>query len=151
MSRFRQFPPVLLARATWLALRQRVHFPREGVGGVLAGDQEDFQVFRKMVVDRKGVQPEQPGAVLEVGFHFTSFSPTTNKRLSRIPMPFIAAQPGFRSKTWMLGRESGAFKGVYEWDTVEDAEGYWMSFPMRLMKRRAASDTLTSEIRPATR
>ena len=53
-----------------------------------------------------------------------------------------------RSKTWMLGRESGSFKGVYEWDSVEHAEDYWTSFPMRLMKRRAATGTLTRTVRP---
>ena len=146
MPRLSQFPPVLFARATWLRLNRRVHFPREPIGNVHAGDQEDYQVFRKMVVDPAGTQPPQPGARLEVTFRFARFSPATNKRLSRIPMPLIAAQPGFRSKTWMLGRESGAFKGVYEWDTVEDAENYWMSFPMRLMKRRAVPETLSRGI-----
>ena len=96
-----------------------------------------------------GTQPAQPGARFEVNFQFARFSPTTNKRLSRIPMPLIAAQPGFRSKTWMLGRESGAVKGVYEWDTIEAAEDYWTSFPMRLMKRRAVPETLTREIHAA--
>jgi len=121
MPRFNQMPPVLLARATWLRLSRRVHFPTETIGDMVSGVQEDYQVFRKMVVD--------PG-------------------LSRIPMPLIAAQPGFRSKTWMLGRESGSFKGVYEWDSVNDAKDYWTSFPMRLMKRRAVASTLTWEIRP---
>jgi hypothetical protein len=112
----------------------------------MAGPGEDFEVFRKMVVVPTEAQPDEPGAQFEVGFHFTRFSPSANKRLSRIPMPLIAAQPGFRSKTWLLGRESGAFKGVYEWDTVEDAENYWTSFPMKLMKRRAVPETLTREI-----
>lgn len=46
----------------------------------------------------------------------------------------------------MLGTESGAFKGVYERDTVEDAERYWTSFPMKLMKRRAVPETLAKAI-----
>lgn len=146
MPRLRQFPPVLLARATWLRMLQRVHFPRDPIGDVIAGDQEDYQVFRKMVVDPTETQPEHPGALLELDFRFARFSPPTNMWLSRIPMSLIAAQPGFRSKTWMLGRESGAFKGVYEWDTLEDAENYWTSFPMRLMKRRAIPETLSREI-----
>jgi hypothetical protein len=149
MPRLSQFPPVLLARATWLRLRGRVHFPRDPIGTVLTGDQEDYQIFRKMVVDPVIAQPAQPGARFEVSFQFARFSPTTNRRLSRIPMPLIAAQPGFRSKTWMLGQESGAFKGVYEWDTVDAAEDYWTSFPMRLMKRRAVPETLTREIHAA--
>lgn len=147
MPRRSQFPPALLARAAWLRLRGRVRFPRDSLGDVMAGPDEDFEVFRKMVVVPTDTQPEEPGAQFEVAFRFTKFSPSTNKGLSRIPMPFIAAQPGFRSKTWFLGRESGAFKGVYEWDTVEDAEKYRTSFPMRLMMRRAVPETLTREIR----
>ena len=146
MSRLRQFPPLLLARATRLRIQGRVRFPRDRLGEVTATDGEDYQVFRRMVVDPAEGQPTQPGAHFEVGFHFSRFSPTVNKRLSRLPMPLIAAQPGFRSKTWMLGTESGAFKGVYEWDTVQDAERYWTSFPMKLMKRRAVPETLTQEI-----
>jgi hypothetical protein len=60
-----------------------------------------------------------------------------------IPIPFIIAQPGFRSKTWLIGQETGFFQGLYKWDTVKDAENYWTSFPMKLMKKRAAPDSLT--------
>ena len=148
MPRLQQLPPVLLARATWLRLSRRVHFPRDEIGDVVSGVQEDFQVFRKMVVDPADAQSGRPGAIFEVEFEFARFSPETNRWLSRIPMAFIAAQPGFRSKTWMLGRNSGSFKGLYEWDSVNDAEDYWASFPMRLMKRRAATGTLTRAIHP---
>ncbi|NQV07416.1 hypothetical protein HQ535_12775 [bacterium] len=121
------------------------------IGDVISGERENYQVFRKMVVDPADAQPDRPGAIFEVDFEFTRFSPDINRWLSRIPMPLIAAQSGFRSKTWMLGCTSGSFKGVYEWDSVEHAEDYWTSFPMRLMKRRAVSGTLVSEVRPTPR
>lgn len=149
MPSLRQFPPFLFVRATRLRLQGRVRFPRDRVGEVVSTAAEDYEVFREMVVDPVGSQPTEPGARFEVAFRFKRFSPTANKRLSRLPMPFIAAQPGFRSKTWMLGRASGAFRGVYEWDTVEDAERYWTSFPMRLMRRRAVAGTLTAGAAPA--
>jgi len=41
---------------------------------------------------------------------------------------------------WTLGRGTGEFQGVYEWDTVASAENYWTSFPMKLMKRRTVPD-----------
>ena len=47
---------------------------------------------------------------------------------------------------WALGRESGEFQGIYEWDTVASAENYWTSFPMKLMKRRAVPESLSYEI-----
>jgi hypothetical protein len=43
----------------------------------------------------------------------------------------------------MLGQKTGLFQGFYEWDTIKDAENYWTSFPLRLMKKRAVPDSLT--------
>jgi hypothetical protein len=146
MREFQNLPPVLLVRAVWLRLRGRVRFPRDRVGEVVAGDAENYRVFRQMVVDPAAEEALPPGAVLDVRFRFARFSPTMNRQLSRLPMPFIAVQPGFRSKTWMIGERSGAFRGVYEWATAEDAERYWVSFPMRMMRRRAAERTLETSI-----
>jgi hypothetical protein len=138
-----QLPPALLVRATGHRLRGRVHFPKDSVGELHPGPGEDFIVLRKMVLDPGA---RSPGALFSVQFRFTRFSVALNKRLSLIPAPFIAAQPGFRSKTWMFGRETGMFQGIYEWDTVEDAEAYWTSFPMRLMKKRGLPGSVSYEI-----
>lgn len=127
-------------------MRGRVHFPKDCIGDLSPGPNEDFVVFRKMVLDPPQGQDDPPGALFTVRFHFNRLSAQANKRLSLIPAPFIAAQPGFRSKTWMLGHETGMFQGVYEWDTVADAESYWTSFPLRLMKRRAVPESLWHEI-----
>ena len=83
-----------------------------------------------------------------VRFRFARLSDRVNKRLSVVPAPFIAAQPGFRTKSWILGRDGSLFGGLYEWDSVEDAEAYWTSFPMRLLKRRAVPESLSYEINP---
>ncbi len=141
-----QLPPLLLVRAAGLRLRGRVHFVKDLIGGIEHGEDEDFEVFRKVVVDPAEDQPETPEAVFRVRFRFARFSAKANRILSLIPIPFIVAQPGFRSKIWMLGRKTGAFQGIYEWNSVEDAEKYWTSFPMNLMKRRALPETLTYEI-----
>lgn len=144
-----QLPPAQLARATAYRLRGRIHFPKDSIGEVYPGSDDDFVVFRKMVLDRGTEQPEKPGAIFTVRFHFARFSFGVNRRLSLLPAPFIAAQPGFRSKAWMLGRETGMFQGLYEWDTVADAEAYWDSFPLRMMKRRAVPGSVTHEIQPS--
>ena len=68
--------------------------------------------------------------------------------MSLIPIPLISAQPGFRSKTWLLGEETGDFIGYYEFDTVEQAEAYWDSLPLRMMRGRAAAGSLSHEVRP---
>jgi hypothetical protein len=134
-----------IVRATYLLIQGRIHFPKDRLGEIV-NEGEDFEVFRHMTLDPGQDQPEKPGAIFKVRFQFASMSPEMNKRTSRIPIPFIVAQPGFRSKMWALGRESGEFQGIYEWDTVASAENYWTSFPMKLMKRRAVPESLSYEI-----
>ncbi|MFC1509163.1 hypothetical protein ACFL60_05695 [Candidatus Omnitrophota bacterium] len=143
MDLYKQFPPILLVRAFGLLLRGRVHFRKDCIGTSEKGEREDFVIFRKIVVYPAGNQLQNPGAIFKVRFHFAKFSFRINRLLSLIPVPFIIAQPGFRSKTWMTGLNTGAFQGVYEWDLVEDAEKYWYSFPLKLMKKRAVPETLT--------
>lgn len=143
MPGLHQTPPFLITRATGLLLARRVHFPKDRIGEVVEHHgAEDFIVFRQVVVDPPRGQYQRPRATLKVRFHFRNFSPRVNKILSLIPIPFIIAQPGFRSKTWMLGRETGMFQGVYEWETTEDADNYWTSFPLNLMKKRAIPESL---------
>ena len=143
-----QLAPVLLARATRFRLSGRIHFPRDCIGDLHHEPGEDFVVFRKMVLDPSDEQPEEPQALFKVRFRFAKLSAAANKRLSLIPAPFIAAQPGFRSKTWMLGRDTGCFQGVYEWDSIAEAEAYATSFPLRLMKKRAVPGSVTYEVVP---
>lgn len=117
MTSLYKIPPFLIARAIGLIFTRRVHFPRNRIGEIVQ-EEEDFVIFRQVFVDPLGNQPESPSANFKVCFHFASFSINVNKMLSLIPIPFIIAQPGFRSKTWMLGQKTGIFQGFYEWDTI---------------------------------
>jgi len=142
-----QNPPILLGRALKLWIAGRIHFRRDLANITLENRDETFVAFRKMVVDPTGEQPAQPGAIFQIRFRFSSLSETANRRLSLIPIPLIAAQPGFRSKTWLLGQQTGDFIGYYEFDDVKTAEQYWDSLPLRMMRKRAAEGSLTHEIR----
>ena len=145
-----QNPLVLSLRTILLTLQGRVHFcmDLEGVG--LRDQGEDFRAFRKVVVDPTASEPGHIGAIFQVRFRFKNFSETTNRRLSLIPIPLILAQPGFRSKTWLLGNRTGDFIGHYEFTTLDNAEAYWGSLPLRMMRRRAAPDSLTHKITPVS-
>jgi hypothetical protein len=134
-----------IVRAIYLLVQGRIHFPKDRIGETV-DEGEEFKIFRQMTLEPGNDQPEKPGAIFKVRFQFTSMSPEMNIKTSLVPIPFIVAQPGFRSKAWLLGRESGEFQGVYEWDTVASAEAYWTSFPMKLMKRRAVPVSLSYEI-----
>ena len=138
-------PFASIVRAIYLLMQGRIHFPKNRLGETI-DEGEEFEVFRYMTLDPGQDQSEKPGAVFKVRFRFASMSPEMNIKTSLIPIPFIVAQPGFRSKTWLLGRETGEFQGIYEWDTVASAEAYWTSFPMKLMKKRAVPESLSYEI-----
>ena len=140
-----QTPPILLARALQLWLNKRVKFPRDAIGAIIS-DEEDYKVFRKVLVLQKDFSQKNPGAIFKVKFQFAKFTFATNKLLSIIPIPLIIAQPGFISKTWLLGLETGCFQGFYEWESIETANNYEKSFPFKLMKKRAISDTMDINI-----
>lgn len=141
----KDIPPVQLGRAIKYFLQGRLHFDKDVIGQILSED-DDYEVFRKIVLDAPEQETRNPEAIFRVTFNFRGLSSSTNKKLSLLPIPFIVAQKGFRSKTWMIGRKTGRFQGLYEWDTAKDAREYWNSFPMKMMKRRAVSSSLQHEI-----
>jgi hypothetical protein len=136
---------LLLLRALKLWIGRRVHLRTDRDCG-LVHNGESFVPFRKIVVDAERGRDVQAGATFRVRFSFKNLSPAANRRLSLIPIPFIVAQPGFRSKTWLLGEQTGDFIGLYEFDSVEDAEAYWDSLPLRMMRGRAAPGSLEHEV-----
>ncbi|MCP4604782.1 MAG: YdhR family protein [Proteobacteria bacterium] len=142
-----QNPITLLVRALILWFSGRAHRVTNLENRGREDRGEKFVAFRKFVVDPGADQPTNPGATFRVRFSFKNLSATANRLLSLIPIPLILAQPGFRSKTWLLGERSGDFIGLYEFDTVEAAEAYWDSLPLRIMRKRAAEGSLTHEIR----
>ena len=145
-----QNPLGLLLRALRLWICRRVHFRKDLAEHHLVDGGEEFLAFRRMVVTRGDEHSPAPGAIFQVRFRFKNLSPKANRRLSLIPIPFIVAQPGFRSKTWLLGQQTGDFIGYYEFDSVAAAEAYWISLPLRMMRRRAAPGSLCHEVRAVT-
>ena len=140
-----QIPPILLVKAAKLWLQKRVIFSNSEIGKV-TDEEEPFIIFRKVMVLQKDHQPKTPGASFKVKFQFAKYSFDTNRRLSLIPIPFIIAQPGFISKTWLVGTETGCFQGFYEWESIQTAENYANSFPLKLMKKRALPESLQIEV-----
>ncbi len=67
-----------------LWLSGRVHFMKDCIGDIEHGDEEDFIVFRKVIVDPLGGQPDRLGAIFRVQFRFARFSVKTNRTLSLI-------------------------------------------------------------------
>jgi hypothetical protein len=145
MEKSRQALNFLLAKAISLYFKGYIHFPQD-LKGTIIKESEDFIVFRKVILNHKNDSPDHPGAILKIFFRFKSYSFRINRILSLIPIPLIVAQQGFRSKTWMTGKETGTFHGLYEWDNIENAKQYLDSLPLNLMKKRAVPETLRYEI-----
>ena len=141
-----QNPILLLLRAIRLWLQGRVHFASYLDFDRREDRDETFHAFRKVMLDPGPEQPANPGASFQVRFRFKNLSAAANRRLSAIPTPLIVAQPGFRSKTWLLGAGTGDFMGYYEFDTQQDAETYWSSLPLAMMRRRAAEGTVEHKV-----
>lgn len=111
-------------------------------------DGREFQVIRHLEVDpKKG--PEKSVAVFKVRFKFSGLPLRVNIRLSLIPAPFLMTKPGFRQKIWTV-TEDGYFQGIYQWASEEFAETYPDSFIFKLMTKRSAEGTLSSEVIPDT-
>ena len=141
----KQNPLYLFVRALVLMISGRFRVAHDVDGVIINEEKEPFHAFRKIIVEGKTSQTS-PLAIFKVRFRFKNLSPRANRRLSLIPVPFIAAQPGFRSKTWLIGEHSGDFMGYYEFDTVADAEAYWDSLPLGMMRQRAQTGSLSYEI-----
>jgi len=86
------------------------------------------------------------GAILIVRFKFEKFSHQINKLLSNIPILLIAGFPGFKDKLWMIDEKSGFWQGIYLWENKEAIEEYKHSFALRIMNKRAKSDTISYKI-----
>jgi len=109
-----QNPIILLSSAAWLMISGRIRHPNITEAKTLVVEGETFIPFRKFCVDPPRRSQSPPQAIFQVRFSFKNLSAAANRRLSLIPIPLILAQPGFRSKTWLLGQESGDFIGHYE-------------------------------------
>ncbi len=145
--RFNPFLSLVITIAN--ALRGHLHFPKNHIGEILTmEDGQKFTIFRQLIVDPGQDQPEKPGATFMVQFHVAHMSASQNKLFSLFPIPFFAGLPGFRSKLWMLNKASGAFQGIYEWDTAENAKNYANSFAMKFMTMRSARGSVSCEIIP---
>lgn len=125
----------------------RFHVNKKRIGEIIKMDNEqEYRVFRQVIIDPGRGKPAKPGAILRIRFNFAHGTPNQNQRLSLIPIPFIVGLPGFRSKTWAIEKTSGGFMGIYEWQTIQDAEIYKQSFAIKLMTRRAVPGTVTFDI-----
>jgi hypothetical protein len=114
----------VLTTARLLAAR-RVHQPRTHVGQWLRfADGSAALVYRETIIDRAG--PADP-AVLVVGFRLRVVRGRGHdlfRPVSLLNTPLFVGFPGFVSKLWLANDEHGVYRGLYQWDGVQQAEDY---------------------------
>jgi hypothetical protein len=49
---------------------------------------------------------------------------------------------GFRSKYWAVNHQTGLCQGLYEWQTVRDAENYSKSLAIRLIAEKSYPESV---------
>ena len=82
------------------------------------------RVYRETTVDRP--PPADPCALV-VAFRLRGVTGTGHRLFrweSLLNTPLFVGFPGFVSKLWLAHDERGRYRGVYEWDGPERAEGY---------------------------
>jgi hypothetical protein len=139
-------PILSFFKANFYLLTGRLHFPRNQVGETIKLDGEEWIIFRQAILDPRPNPTTKPGAIFRPRFHVAGMSLQQNIRFSILPIPFIVGLPGFRSKLWLYNKSNGDSQGLYEWDTVRDAENYRQSFAMEFMTRRSVPGSVSAQV-----
>lgn len=124
----------------------RLHFPRQRVGQTIDLDGESWVIFREAALDPRVGDPVVPEAIFRPRFHVAHMSVRQNIFFSLLPMWLIFGLPGFRSKLWMVNPQTGDFSGLYEWNTIRDAENYQRSPAGRFMTDRSLPGSVSFKV-----
>jgi hypothetical protein len=137
-------PFIGFIRTFFLFLTGKVRFmPRSKGRRLMMEDGKEFEVFRHVrIVGRTEALPE---AVFAVRFK-PRMSPERNIIFSLLPMMIFIGFRGFREKYWAVDRKTGLCQGLYEWQTVKDAENYSKSIAVRFMSGRSVPGSVDFRI-----
>ena len=140
-------PFIGFLRTILLYITGRVKYIRSSIGKeFIMDDGKKFTVIRHVIIGQTGKKYAEPQAVFIARFKPKNMTIEENKRFSRIPMLVFMGFRGFRSKYWMVDETTGLCQGIYEWDTLQDAENYSNSIAASFMTKRSVPDSVSFEI-----
>jgi hypothetical protein len=117
MTSFLRFWPLLFTR--------RIRQPREHIGGRLNfADGSRAEVLQETRVNRRH---SEHLALLVVEFRLRLVHGRAHRwfeLLSALFIPMFVGQPGFVSKLWLAHDKNEVYRGIYEWNSAEDADAY---------------------------
>jgi hypothetical protein len=126
----------------------RMHAPKSRIGKTFTNpDGQQFVIFKETVLDPLPGGTRRPEAIFRVCFRVKRFS-FWQRLLISFKSPLFVALPGFRSKLWMKNDATCSYQGVYEWDTLADAQAYVDSESMKVMRWLAVPGCIDWEITP---
>jgi len=112
------------ARSALLLARRDIAQPADHVGEVLAfADGTHGRVYRETARKRPSTEP----VFLVVTFRLRwvrSWGHAVFRAESLLNTPLFIGFPGFVSKLWVAHDETGAYRGVYQWDGEDRAHAY---------------------------
>jgi hypothetical protein len=127
----------------------RLHTPKDQIGKTFANaNGQEFVIFKQTLLDPGDGIKASPKAMFRVQFRVPQIRAWRDRLIISLKSPVFVALPGFRSKLWMVDEKTATYQGVYEWDTVQDAEAYAHSYSMEFMGKVAIPGGLAYEIIP---
>ena len=147
MSSIKYLPPVALAVSVGRLLSGRIRFPKEHTGKLLINENGDeYYVFSDTQVTSSGSRLAGPKAVLRVRFKFDRYSDAVNRRLFLLFTPVITGMPGFHRKIWSVCEPRGVYQGIYQFESVEQAENYKRSAVIWILEKRSVPGSISYEL-----
>jgi hypothetical protein len=138
-------PVIGFLKTLLLFVKFKVKFDKKDTGRVIImEDGASFKIFRRVII--KYNDRPHPQAVFIVRFTPANMSVEQNIRFSLIPMMIFMGFRGFRSKYWCVNQETGMCQGIYEWQTLDDANNYADSIAMRFMTKRSVPGSVSNKI-----
>ncbi|KJS76100.1 MAG: hypothetical protein JL56_06075 [Desulfotomaculum sp. BICA1-6] len=121
----------------------RIVFFNEDIGKEIVEYEQTFTIFRSVRIKPFSSSPK---AIFKIRFKPANMGIEQNKRFSKFPMLIFMGFRGFKSKYWAVNEKTGLCLGIYEWDTLKDAENYSKSIAVKFMTKRSSPGSVKFEI-----
>jgi hypothetical protein len=130
----------------------RLTSPKDKIGeSFVNADGSEYVVFKQTVLKPLDSLKTPPEAMFRVQFRVAKIRRWRDRFVIALKAPIFVGAPGFRSKLWMVDAKNDTYQGVYEWDTLADAEDYAHSASMDFMTEVAVAGGISYEVLPGAR
>jgi hypothetical protein len=134
-------PLPVIFRSIRLLRQAKARFSYQNLGQIVTTESgRSYKIFRQVTLPASG----EPQGVFRVWFTAKA-SASFTIAMSWLTIFLFLGMSGFRAKTWLYDEASHEFGGIYEWDTLEQAQAYGRSYAMHLSKMRSLPGKFSGE------